>query len=303
MKLRVDPGLLHGFESHLHDPPVGDAVPVTDTGIGGRIAFGILAQPRVLHDDRTGTGQITAAKGFCTVRPQPRRHSRSCRAAPEGVAIGVHFQFVRMVKDEADGSCQILTGSLCAGAINESEGVVALLGKLQRMREAVLHGPHIGKGTACIADGELLAGDSLEEKQSRILLGRFSRLFLVGVDVIEDGLAVRCPLSQGVHDLHRFVRVDVAVIGQPEIFQRIAAVIGILHRKQQPSVRAEHWVMLHIFNFTFPCKCCRFGRQTFHRFLRFTSAAAAQQKRRTKQQRRETSKIHIIICLFLNFCL
>lgn len=35
MKLRIDPGLLHGFESRLHDPPVGDAVPVTDTGIGG----------------------------------------------------------------------------------------------------------------------------------------------------------------------------------------------------------------------------------------------------------------------------
>ena len=34
MKLRVDPGLLHGFEPRLHDPPAGDAVPVTDTGIG-----------------------------------------------------------------------------------------------------------------------------------------------------------------------------------------------------------------------------------------------------------------------------
>ena len=82
MKLRVDPGLLHGFEPRLHDPPVGDAVAVTVTGIGGLITFGLLAQSRVLHDDRTGTGQITAAKGFCTVRPQPRRHPRSCRAAP-----------------------------------------------------------------------------------------------------------------------------------------------------------------------------------------------------------------------------
>ena len=26
MKLRIDPGLLHGFDSRLHDPPVGDAV-------------------------------------------------------------------------------------------------------------------------------------------------------------------------------------------------------------------------------------------------------------------------------------
>ena len=208
-----------------------------------------------------------------------------------------------MVKDEADGSCQILAGGLCAGAINESEGVVALLGKLQRMREAVLHGPHIGKGTACIADSEFLAGDSLEEKQSCIFFGRVSRLFLVGVNVIEDGLAVRCPLSQGVHDLHRFVWINMAVVGQPEFFQSVAAVVGILYREQQPSVRAEHWSILHIFDFAFPCKCCCLGWSGFRRFLRFTSTAAAQQKRRTKQQRRETSKLHVIICLFLNFCL
>ena len=208
-----------------------------------------------------------------------------------------------MVKDEADGSCQVLADGLCAGAINESEGVVALLGKLQRMREAVLHGAHIGKGTACIADGELLAGDSLEEKQSCIFFGRVSRLFLVGVDVIEDGLAVRCPLSQSVHDLHRFVRINMAVVGQLKFFQSVAAVIGILYREQQPSVRTEYWSILHIFDFTFPCKCCCLGWSDFRRFLRFTSAATAQQKRRTKQQRRETSELHIIICLFLNFCL
>ena len=208
-----------------------------------------------------------------------------------------------MVKDEADGSCQVLAGGLCAGAINESEGVVALFGKLQRMREAVLHGPHIGKGTACIADGELLAGDSLEEKQSCIFFGRVSRLFLVGVDVIEDGLAVRCPLSQGVHDLHRFVWINMAAVGQLKFFQSVAAVVGILYREQQPSVRAEHWNILHIFDFAFPCKCCCLGWSGFHWFLWFTSTAAAQQKRRTKQQRRETSKLHIIICLFLNFCL
>ena len=31
MKLRIDTGFLHGAQSRLHDPPVGDAVPVTDT--------------------------------------------------------------------------------------------------------------------------------------------------------------------------------------------------------------------------------------------------------------------------------
>ena len=208
-----------------------------------------------------------------------------------------------MVKDEADSSCQVLAGGLCAGAVNKSEGIIAFLGKLQRMREAVLHGTHIGKGTARIADGELLTGSSLEEKQSCIFFGRVSGLFLIGVDVIEDGLAVRCPLSQGVHDLQRFVRIDMAVVGQLKLFQSVAAVVGILYREQQPSVRAEHWSILHIFDFAFPCKCCCLGWSGFRRFLRFTSTAAAQQKRRTKQQRRETSNLHVIICLFLNFCL
>lgn len=60
---------------------------------------------------------------------------------------------------------------------------------------------------------------------------------------------------------------------------------------------------LFIFDFAFPCKCCCLGWSGFRRFLRFTSTAAAQQKRRTKQQHRETSKLHVIICLFLNFCL
>ena len=208
-----------------------------------------------------------------------------------------------MVKDEADSSCQVLAGGLCAGAVNKSEGIIAFLGELQRMREAVLHGTHVGERTARIADGKLLAGGSLEEKQSCIFFGRVNGLFLVGVDVIEDGLAVRCLLSQGVHDLHRFVRIDMAVVGQLKFFQRVAAVIVVICREQQPSVRVEHWSILHIFDFAFPCKCCCLGWSGFHWFLWFTSAATAQQKRRTKQQHRETSKLHIIICLFLNFCL
>ena len=95
----------------------------------------------------------------------------------------------------------------------------------------------------------------------------------------------------------------MTVVGQLKFFQRVAAVVGILYREQQPSVRAEHWSILHIFDFAFPCKCCCLGWSGFHWFLWFTSAAAAQQKRRTKQQRKETSKLHVIICLFLNFCL
>ena len=59
-----------------------------------------------------------------------------------------------------------------------------------RIDTGLLHGAHISKGSSRIADGKLLARGSLKEKQSCIFFGRVSRLFLVGVDVIEDGLAI-----------------------------------------------------------------------------------------------------------------
>ena len=183
-----------------------------------------------------------------------------------------------MVEDEADGSCQVLAGGLCAGVVNESEGVVALLGKLQRMREAVLHGAHIGKSTACIADGELLAGDSLEEKQSGIFFGRVSRLFLVGVDVIEDGLAVRCPLSQGVHDLHRFVWINMAVVGQLKFFQSVAAVIILVRWKQQPPEAVKGRSIDDIFDFCIAGKGFGFILHGFVHFLVYRARAASGQE-------------------------
>lgn len=59
-----------------------------------------------------------------------------------------------------------------------------------RIDTGLLHGAHISKGSSRIADGKLLARGSLKEKQSCIFFGRVSRLFLIGVDVIEDGLAI-----------------------------------------------------------------------------------------------------------------
>ena len=153
-----------------------------------------------------------------------------------------------MVKDEADSSCQVLAGGLCAGAVNKSEGIIAFLGEFQCMREAVLHGTHIGKGSSRIADGKLLSGRALEEEQSGIRLGWVSSLFHIGVDVIEDGLAVRCPLSQSVHDLHRFVRIDMAVVGQLKFFQRVAAVIVVICREQQPPEAVKRRIVDYGFN-------------------------------------------------------
>ncbi len=80
-----------------------------------------------------------------------------------------------MGKDEADGSCQILAGGLCAGAVNESEGVVALLGKLQRMREAVVHRAYIGESAARIAYGNRSPPALRGKRTAGILFIRISR--------------------------------------------------------------------------------------------------------------------------------
>ena len=146
------------------------------------------------------------------------------------------------------------------------------------MREAVLHGTHVGERTARIADGELLAGSSLEEKQSCIFFGRVSGLFLIGVDVIEDGLAVRCPLSQGVHDLHRFVRIDMAVVGQLKFFQRVAAVIVVICREQQPSKAVKGRSIDNLFDFCIAGKGFGFVLHGFVHFLVYRAGAASGQE-------------------------
>lgn len=77
----------------------------------------------------------------------------------------------------------------CVGAQTETVTQTGIHMKL-RIDTGLLHGAHISKGSSRIADGKLLSGRALEEEQSGIRLGRVSSLFLVGVDVIEDGLAI-----------------------------------------------------------------------------------------------------------------
>ena len=96
--------------------------------------------------------------------------------------------FLHLLFPKGNGIVDPALGA-CAGAQTETVTQTGIHMKL-RVDPGLLHGTHIGKGTACVADGELLAGRALEEEQSGIRLGRVSGLFLVGVDVIEDGLAI-----------------------------------------------------------------------------------------------------------------
>ena len=96
--------------------------------------------------------------------------------------------FLHLLFPKGNGIVDPALGA-CAGAQTETVTQTGIHMKL-RVGPGLLHGAHISKGSSRIADGKLLARGSLKEKQSCIFFGRVSRLFLIGVDVIEDGLAI-----------------------------------------------------------------------------------------------------------------
>ena len=96
--------------------------------------------------------------------------------------------FLHLLFPKGNGIIDPALGA-CAGAQTETVTQTGIHMKL-RIDPGLLHGAHVGERTARIADGKLLSGRALEEEQSGIRLGRVSGLFLVGVDVIEDGLAI-----------------------------------------------------------------------------------------------------------------
>ncbi len=93
-------------------------------GEGGGIVLCVVAVAGVLHDDGAGAGQVVSAEGRRAVGAQPRRHPCPRRAAPEGVALQVHLEFLGVVRDEGDGRGQILAGGLGSGAVEEGKGIV-----------------------------------------------------------------------------------------------------------------------------------------------------------------------------------
>lgn len=114
VELRGDAQRVHRRQPPLHGLPVGDAVVLTDAGKGRRVARSIVRMAGVLHDDRRRAGVIAFSESLRAVRAEPRRHARASRAAPEGIAVGIYFQLLRVFKDEADGARQILAGRLRA---------------------------------------------------------------------------------------------------------------------------------------------------------------------------------------------
>ena len=151
-----------------------------------------------------------------------------------------------MLKNKADGPCQILTGGVGAGTVDQRECVIAFLRQFQGMGEAVLHGSHIGESASRIAYGKTLTGISPEKEEAGIFLCRVLRFFFLRIYVIKNGVSRFRMVSHVVDDLHRFIRINVVVPGKAQLSQRVTAVVPVLHRKNQPAVVSENRIVNHL---------------------------------------------------------
>ena len=124
------------------------------------------------------------------------------------------------------------------------------------MGKAVLHGPHKGEGPTGVANGELFTWVPLEVEKARVPLGGVRLLFLLRVNVVKDGLPRLHPIPEGIHDFHSLVRVDVAVVGELQLLQGIAAVIVSIRREQQAAKAVKSGIVLHVLDSGFPGKGC-----------------------------------------------
>ena len=150
-----------------------------------------------------------------------------------------------MVRDEGDGPGQVLAGRLGPGAVEESKGIVPPAGELQGVGEAVLHGPHVGKAAAGVAEGHLAPGVPPEEEEAGVRLVRVGGLFLGGVDVVEHRLPC-CGLGVEVVDNgHGLLRVDVVVPGQAEAPQGVPTPVPRVRGEEEAAVVPKHRVVHH----------------------------------------------------------
>ena len=96
----------------------------------------------------------------------------------------------------------------------------------------------------------------LEKEQAGVLLVRVGGLLLVGVDVVENGLSSQRPLLQGVDDLHGLAGVNVAVKGQPQISQGLAAPVAVIRGKQQTAIVSKGGIVHDRLDGGIDCKFC-----------------------------------------------
>ena len=116
-----------------------------------------------------------------------------------------------MVNNKCDGSCQVFHCGLCSRAIDECKGIIALFTEFLCVRETVVHCSYIGKTSAGVTDGERSTGIASEKEQPCVAFLRVGGLLLIGIDIVEDVLAGICLSLHVVHNLHRFVGIDVAI--------------------------------------------------------------------------------------------
>ena len=109
-----------------------------------------------------------------------------------------------------------------------------------------MHCANIGKSAACVAYRKPFTGISLEKEQACIFLCRISSLFFIGIDIIENCIAVFSVVFHIVRNLNGLIRVNIVVPDKSELPQCIDAVIPVIYRKNQSTIVRKDGIVYHI---------------------------------------------------------
>ena len=232
----------------LHRAPVRDAVGGSHTGVGGRLVARDLGESGVLHHDGRGPLALVSREVARAVRAHPVGHAGTRRASPDGVAVetGVNPQLGGMVAHEGDGAREVLAGSLSTGAVDDAERVVAEAGQGERMREAVVDGGDVGETASGAAECHAAVGPSAEEEETGVREVGVLANFFVGVDGVEDLVALLDPIAQVVADVYGHVGVYVVVLGKVDAAQGAPGHVALVHREDETAPVAEGGVVAHV---------------------------------------------------------
>lgn len=114
-----------------------------------------------------------------------------------------------MIVNIGNGLGQIGVGIV--GPVDQGKCVITHFAQFQRMGKAVVHGPYIHEAAARVHHGELCPRLTPEEKQPGVPLRGVGGHFLLGIDGEKDLLSLLRAGNYVVDDLHRLVRLDIAV--------------------------------------------------------------------------------------------
>ncbi len=204
----------------------------------GRLVGRVVRVRRVRHHDDGRLRKLAAAIRGQAVRSDRGRHPGAGRAAPERVVARADAEPVRVLEDVRERGGQILGGDRAAvsSSVPQHEAVVSPAADLCGVREAFVDAADVGEPSARTDHGERRPGPSAKvEKAGPLSCGLLPPLGL-GVEPIEDGLAVADIVDHVIERARHRLRIDMAVVREQraDVGQRHVLVVSpVVPRQQQ----------------------------------------------------------------------